>query len=63
VTFRSGEEVIAQLRSNVLANVFFAQRNPFSGQEVVVEAEGFSKGKIKGPEDLGDDGHTLTLKK
>jgi hypothetical protein len=63
VTFRSGDEVIAQLRSNVLANVFFAQRNPFSGQEVVVEAEGFARGKIRGQEDLGDDGHTLTLRK
>ena len=63
VTFRAGDEVIAQLRSNVLANVFFAQRNPFSGQEIAVDAEGYQRGRIKGPEDLGDDGHTLTVKK
>lgn len=63
ITFKTGDEVIAQLRSNVLANVFFAQRNPFSGQEIHVEAEGYQRTKITGQGDLGEDGHTLTLKK
>ena len=43
--------------------MFFQQRNPFSGQEVVVEAEGYQRTKITGQNDLGDDGHTLTLKR
>ncbi|MBL8950609.1 MAG: hypothetical protein JNK82_07530 [Myxococcaceae bacterium] len=63
VTFRSGDDVLAALRTNVLANVFFTQRNPFSGQEVTAEAEGYQSLKISGASDLGDDGHTLTLKK
>ncbi|MBK7860609.1 MAG: hypothetical protein IPJ65_18820 [Archangiaceae bacterium] len=61
VSFKAGDEVLAQLRSNVLANVFFTQRNPFSGAEVAVEAEGYQRAKISGQGDLGDDGHTLTL--
>jgi hypothetical protein len=63
VTFKQGDDVLATLRTNVLANVFFTQRNPFSGQEVVVQAEGFAPLKIASTSDLGDDGHTLTLKK
>ena len=63
VVFKAGNEVVAQLRSNVLANVFFTRRNPFSGAEITVEAEGYPPVKIDNVNDLGDDGHTLTLKK
>jgi hypothetical protein len=63
VTFKQGDDVLATLRSNVLANVFFTQRNPFSGQDVTVHADGYAAGKIASTGDLGDDGHTLTLKK
>lgn len=63
VTFKAGGDVVAQLRSNVLANVFFTQRNPFSGDSIRVEAEGYQPMLITGAAELGDDGHTLTLKK
>ena len=63
VTFKQGSDVIAQLRSNTLANVFFTQRQPFSGQPVMVEAPGYKALTISTPEDLGEDGHTLTLQK
>jgi hypothetical protein len=62
-TFRQGENVVAQLRSNELANVFFPQRTPFSGEPVRVEVEGYQATTINGAQDLGTDGHTLTLKK
>ncbi len=61
LTFKQGEEVIAQLRSNTLANVFFAGRQPFSGQPVTVEATGFVPLTISSVSELGEDGHTLTL--
>ena len=63
VTFKQGEDVLATLRSNVLANVFFTQRNPFRGEDVTVQADGYAPAKIASLGDLGDDGHTLTLKK
>jgi hypothetical protein len=63
VTFKQGDDVLATLRSNVLANVFFTQRNPFSGEGVMVQADGYAPAKIASTGDLGDDGHTLTLKK
>ncbi len=63
VTFKQGSEVIASLRTNELANVFFSQRNPFSGDPVSVEATGFQNHTIAGLAELGDDGHTLVLKK
>ena len=63
VTFKRGEEVIGAFRSNALANIFFTHRAPFQGEAVVVEAEGFQKANIQGAADLGDDGHTLTLKR
>lgn len=63
VSFKQGDEVIAQLRSNTLANVFFTQRQPFAGQPVTVEAPGFKALTINSVSDLGDDGHTLTLSK
>ncbi len=63
VTFKAGDDVVASLRTNVLANVFFTQRNPFNGQEIVAQIEGYSPAKIKDTSDLGDDGHTLMLKK
>ena len=62
VTFKQGEDVIAQLRANTLANVFFTQRQPFAGQPVTVEASGYKSQTITAS-DLGDDGHTLTLTK
>lgn len=61
LTFRQGADVIAQLRANTLANVFFAGRQPFSGQPVVVEAPGFAPVTIGSVSELGEDGHTLTL--
>lgn len=63
VTFKQGEEVIAQLRANTMANVFFTQRQPFAGQPVMVEAPGYQTSTISSPADLGEDGHTLTLQK
>ena len=63
VTFRQGTEVLAQLRTNVLANVFFAQRQPFSGESVLVESPGYLSTLINQSSDLGEDGHTVTLKK
>jgi hypothetical protein len=63
VSFKQGDEVIAQLRSNTLANVFFSQRQPFAGQPVTVEAAGFRSLTINSVAELGDDGHTLTLSK
>ena len=63
VTFKQGSDVLAQLRANTLANVFFTQRQPFAGQPVTVEASGYKPLTISSPEDLGDDGHTLTLQK
>ena len=63
VTFKQGDEVIAQLRANTLANVFFTQRQPFAGQPVTVESPGYKTATIASAADLGDDGHTLTLQK
>jgi len=63
VLFKQGDDVVASLRTNDLANVFFAQRNPFGGQPVVAEAEGYKAVTINSVTDLGDDGHTLVLAK
>lgn len=63
IAFKQGDATIAQLRSNVLANVFFTQRQPFSGDPVKVEADGFQSMTVAGVQDLGDDGHTLVLRK
>lgn len=63
VTFKQGDEVIAQLRTNTLANVFFTQRQPFAGQPVQVTAEGYRPLTVNAVSELGDDGHTLTLSK
>lgn len=63
ISFKQGEELVAQLRTNSLANVFFTQRQPFAGQPVTVTADGFLPQTINGTADLGDDGHTLTLTK
>lgn len=62
-TFKTGDDVLAQLRSNELANVFFPQRTPFSGEAVTVIVDGYQPAQIKGQTDLGADGHTLVLKK
>ncbi|PZR13992.1 MAG: hypothetical protein DI536_11775 [Archangium gephyra] len=61
LTFKQGADVIAQLRSNTLANVFFAGRQPFSGQPVVIEAVGFQPVTVSSVSELGEDGHSLTL--
>ncbi|MBL8914426.1 MAG: hypothetical protein JNM17_27215 [Archangium sp.] len=63
VTFKQGEEVIAKLSTNTLANVFFTKRQPFSGQPVIVEAQGYASQTINSVSELGEDGHTLTLTK
>ena len=63
VTFKQGNDVIAQLRANTLANVFFTQRQPFAGQPVTVESSGYKTVTISSAADLGEDGHTLTLQK
>ncbi len=63
VNFTQGEAVVAHLRSNPLANVFFPDRQPFSGDPVVATVEGFQPLTISGPADLGEDGHTLVLKR
>jgi hypothetical protein len=63
IAFKAGDDTLAQLRSNSLANVFFPQRQPFAGQPVTAIAEGFKPVTIQGTADLGEDGHTLTLTK
>lgn len=63
LTFKQGEDVIAQLRTNVLANIVFAQRQPFSGQPVTVQAEGFQSLVVNDVAELGEDGHTLVLRR
>lgn len=63
LSFKRGAETIAQLRSNTLANVFFTQRQPFEGEAVTVEAQGYRALTISSVADLGEDGHTLTLSK
>lgn len=63
LSFKQGGAVIAQLRSNVLANVLFTQRQPFSGEPVTVEAEGFRAVVVNDASELGADGHTLVLRR
>ncbi len=63
VTFRQGDEVIGSLRTNELANVFFGTRTPFSGEPVTIEAEGFTPVVVSSTQELGADGHTVTLRK
>lgn len=63
LTFKQGDAVIAQVRTNVLANVLFTQRQPFSGQPVTVEAQGFQSLVVNAVSELGDDGHTLVLRR
>jgi hypothetical protein len=63
VSFKQGSEVVASLRTNDLANVFFTERNPFSGQPVTVEAPGYKSVTVTSVNDLGNDSHTLTLSK
>lgn len=60
LTFRQAGEPIAHLKSNVLANVFFSSLQPFSGEPVTVEADGYLTQIVTR---FGDDGHTLTLKR
>lgn len=61
-SFKQGEEVLAQLRSNELANVYL-QSSPFGSDPVQVDVDGFQPLDVSGPEQLGSDGHTLTLHK
>jgi hypothetical protein len=63
VTFKKGDEVLGALRSNALANIFFATRAPFDGETVIAESAGFQQVSIQSVAELGDDGHTLTLKR
>ncbi|MFT3837110.1 MAG: hypothetical protein QM723_08950 [Myxococcaceae bacterium] len=63
VSFKQGDDVVASLRTNDLANVFFSQRNPFGGQPTVASADGYKAVTINSVTDLGDDGHTLVLAK
>jgi len=63
VSFKQRGEAIAQMTTNELANVHFQHRSPFSGEPVIVEAPGFSPLAVNGPEDLGSDGHTVTLRR
>jgi len=63
ITFKRGDDVLAQLRANDLANVFFSSRQPFAGDPVTASAPGYQDVTISSLDDLGDDGHTLTLKK
>ena len=63
VTFKQGSDVVASLRTNDLANVFFTSRNPFGGDPVVAEAQGYKAVTINSVTELGDDGHTLVLAK
>ena len=63
ISFKQGADVVASLRTNDLANVFFSDRNPFSGQPVTVEAQGYRSATVASVAELGADGHTLTLQK
>lgn len=63
VTFKQGADVIAQMRTNDLANVFFASRTPFSGEPVTISAEGYAAVTVANPSELGADGHTVTVRK
>lgn len=63
LSFKQGEQVVANLRTNDLANVFFNERNPFSGQPVTIEAPGYKPATVANVTELGADGHTLTLQK
>ena len=63
LSFKQGQDVVANLRTNDLANVFFNERNPFSGQPVTIEAPGYRPTTVASISELGSDGHTLTLQK
>lgn len=63
VVFKQGADVIAQMRTNELANAFFPSRTPFAGEAVTIEAEGFAAATVNGPADLGEDGHTVVLRR
>jgi hypothetical protein len=63
VTFKQGEEVLAQMRTNDLANVFFSTRSPFSGDPVLITVEGYQPVTVATTADLGADGHTVVVKK
>ena len=63
VSFKQRGEAIAQMTTNELANVHFQRRSPFSGEPVIVEAPGYAPLTVNGPQDLGGDGRTVTLRK
>lgn len=63
VGFKQRGEAIAQMTTNELANVYFSHRSPFAGEPVIVEAQGWAPLTVNGPQDLGGDGHTVTLHK
>jgi hypothetical protein len=63
VTFKQGAEVLAQMRTNDLANVFFSTRSPFSGDPVLITVEGYQPVTVATTADLGADGHTVVVKR
>ncbi|HEY8208522.1 MAG TPA: hypothetical protein VIG99_13620 [Myxococcaceae bacterium] len=63
VGFKQRGEAIAQMTTNELANLHFPHRSPFAGEPVIVEAPGYAPLTVNGPQDLGSDGHTVTLHK
>jgi len=63
VSFKQRGEAIAQMTTNELANVHFPHRSPFAGEPVIVEAQGWAPITVNGPQDLGGDGHTVSLHK
>jgi hypothetical protein len=63
VSFKQRGEAVAQVTTNELANVHFPHRSPFAGEPVSVEAPGWAPLTVNGPQDLGSDGHTATLRK
>jgi hypothetical protein len=63
VSFKQRGEAIAQMTTNELANVHFQHRSPFSGEPVIIEAPGYAALTVSGPQDLGSDGRTVTLRR
>lgn len=63
VTFKQGDQVLAQMRTNDLANVFFTARTPFAGEPVTIEAEGYAPVTVASASELGADGHTVTVRR
>jgi hypothetical protein len=63
VTFKQEEQVLAQMRTNDLANIFFSSRSPFSGDPVTISVEGYAPLTVASATELGTDGHTVIVHK